>query len=264
MAEFINHKIFHIAQKTLDHSGLQEYLDYIGVPDWQSNAPSDEEELIEVCGKLCYRSFAVELNSNLTRVRDDNEAFIKNILKSKHGRVLEPADDTYIITGCSRIFTHELVRHNSGVSYSQESLRFVRLDNHNLWFPNSLSSHPNSTKMRVIFDRAMHQAENNIKELYELIDIDNLKNFDEKKKYTSAVRRLALEGIGTSISVTANQRAWRYIIAARTNRHAEEEIRLVISMIFDDLKERYPHIFMDSKKEIIDGIAEITFENEKV
>ena len=33
------------------------------------------------------------------------------------------------------MFTHELVRHRVGTSISQESLRFVRLDDLPFWFP---------------------------------------------------------------------------------------------------------------------------------
>ena len=35
----------------------------------------------------------------------------------------------------SRVATHELVRHRAGVAVSQESLRFVRLDDLPFWFP---------------------------------------------------------------------------------------------------------------------------------
>ena len=78
---FVEPSIFHIAQTTLDHKGLQDYLNALGVPDWTTDAESDEEELIEVCGKLCYRSFDVKLNENLTKVTEaDNTKYIGNIL----------------------------------------------------------------------------------------------------------------------------------------------------------------------------------------
>ena len=75
------------------------------------------------------------MNPNVTRVRDRNDEYITNILKVKHGSVIEHPMMSFIFADVSRVFTHELVRHRAGVAISQESLRFVRLTDIGMWLP---------------------------------------------------------------------------------------------------------------------------------
>src|SRR5581483_7764518 len=123
--------------KLVDDSGVDtthDYLRSVGAPDFESDAESDAEALVEINGRMCYRSFAVGLNPNVTRIRAQHDEYIENILKSGHGSVLEHGVVSFIIT-CSRICTHELVRHCAGTAFSQESMRFVRLDDVPMWVP---------------------------------------------------------------------------------------------------------------------------------
>ncbi|MCF8096069.1 MAG: FAD-dependent thymidylate synthase, partial [Desulfobacteraceae bacterium] len=64
----------------------------------------------------------------------------------------------------------------------------------------------------------------------------------------SMFRRLAPVGIGTTIMVTGNLRAWRHIISMRTSVHAEEEIRLVGDRIAEICKKEFPNVFQDMYK----------------
>lgn len=75
-------------------------------------------------------------------------------------------------------------------------------------------------------------------------DLDS-KPFDEKKRITSALRRLVPDGIATSIIWTANMRALRHVLELRTSRHAEEEIRKVFDTVGQIAVTRYPNIFQD-------------------
>src|SRR3990172_4075932 len=128
-------KVFLVGETQTVEDGLREYLVHIGVPDWGTDAPTDSEELIEVMGRLCYRSFEPGMNPNVTKVREGSEAYLGNILQVKHGSVLEHPTLQFIFADVSRVFTHELVRHRVGVAISQESLRFVRLTDIPFWFP---------------------------------------------------------------------------------------------------------------------------------
>ena len=53
---------------------------------------------------------------------------IKGCIKSHHESVLEHASFTFKISGISRSCSHQLVRHRIA-SYSQQSQRYVKLDN---------------------------------------------------------------------------------------------------------------------------------------
>ena len=82
-------KVYLIGETRIVEEGLQEYLNDIGVPDWTSDAVTDAEKLIEVYGRLCYRSFEPGLNKNVTKVREGNKPYIGNILNVGHGSVTE-------------------------------------------------------------------------------------------------------------------------------------------------------------------------------
>jgi thymidylate synthase (FAD) len=260
--KFVEPKIFHIAQTTLDINGVDHFLEHLGIPDWTTDAHSDTEELLEIAGRSCYKSFGITLNKNLTKVRDSNSDYISNVINKHDGSVLEHGNDTYAIVNVSRIFTHELVRHRHA-AYSQESLRFVRLDDLSVYYPDVFANHPEDETLREAFLDIYEDAENMQKGLAKLLKLDTL-DFEHKKLLTSAMRRLAPDGLATMIVMTTNHRNWRWLIEMRTSQYAEEEIRKVFVMIFDDLKSRYPNIYFDSLEEMTNGIRSIKFNNSKV
>src|SRR4029077_16419028 len=58
------------------------------------------------------------------RVWKSVAAYLQHIIDVGHGSVLEHAVWSFVITGVSRSFTHELIRHRH-FSYSQLSQRYV-------------------------------------------------------------------------------------------------------------------------------------------
>ena len=138
MGNTVEPKVFLIGESKVDQEGLQALLDHLGVPDWKSDAPSDIELMSEVYGRACYRSFGIELNPNLTRVRRTNKSYLTNIIEKGDGSVLEHGVANFFFSDVSRVFTHELVRHRVGTAMSQESLRFVRLTDLDWYAPVSI------------------------------------------------------------------------------------------------------------------------------
>lgn len=245
-------QVFLIAETRLLEDALKAYLQAIGAEDWQSEAPSDIERLIEVMGRLCYRSFKPGLNPNVTKVRPDNKSYLENILRSKHGSVLEHGWVSFIFLNVSRVFTHELVRHRAGTAISQESLRFVRVEEINFWPPISIKEDEKAMK---IFYHTVKEVEKAEKELIQHFDLDNPeKKFAEKKKITSALRRILPIGLSTSIGWSCNMRTLRWVLEMRTDPAAEEEIRYVFAKVGEIVVKKYPHLFQDFEAEIIDGI----------
>jgi thymidylate synthase (FAD) len=262
--QFITPQIFHVAATTLDDYGVSRFLAKMGVPEWTTNAPSDQEKLIELGGKLCYLSFKPQLNLNVSRVTEDNKKYIGNILNQKHGSVIEHGVDSFILFNVSRILTHELVRHRVGTAFSQVSGRYVRTEDISMWFPEIFETHEQHGLIKETFSEVLFQIENGIAKLTDILALDKLTNFNIKKKLTSALRRLAPNGMANHILVTANHRAWRHMIESRTTRHAEEEIRDVFGKIYFDLLSRYPNIYQDSNAEMVEGFYEIIFINSKI
>jgi len=259
-------KVFHVAQTTLDHSGLQDYLEAIGVPDWVTDAPSEAEKLIEVGGRGCYRSFEPGMNKNVTKIREGNQPYLKNILKSEHGSVIEHAMDTYIFLDVSRVLTHELVRHRIS-SFSQESLRFVRLDHLKCYYPKAFSELPEPKKDQVYMEWSASFLEDERRQvrLATILELDKEGlSFASKKKLTSAMRRMAPIGLATMIMYSCNHRNYRWVIENRTSRHAEEEIRFTFARVFEEQYKRYPNLYQDAKVELVEGEIEVTFEHRKI
>lgn len=204
----------------------------------------DAEKLIELAGRRCYKSFAPGLNPNVRSVRTDSQDYHANILSSGHGSVLEHATCTWAIEGVSRVFTHELVRNRAGNAFSQESLRYVRLTELGFWLPPEIAEHPEAA---AVFREAVAGLEAYQQKLTALFFGPATQHmpFDEKKKLTSAFRRIAPEGLATGIVLTTNFRSLRWLIEQRTGPAAEAEMRLVIGKIAEVARARWHHVFGD-------------------
>ena len=262
--EFVKPKVFHVAQTRIIESGMQGYFDALGIPDWVTDAPTDAEHLIEVMGRGCYRSFQAGMNKNVTKIREGNAAYVGNILNTKHGSVIEHASDSYLFLDVSRVLTHELVRNRIGNSFSQESLRYVRLDALKGYFPKIFEDHPKKDELMVFFKATFELLEGAQVQLAQILELDAIKEFDTKKKLTSAMRRLAPIGLATMIGYTGNHRSIRWAIEQRTDKVAEEEIRLVFGEVAEEQRRCYPNLYQDMTSEMVDGFMKYSFANSKI
>lgn len=201
-------------------------------------------KMIELAARRCYLSFEAKgQNPNVKQRRADIKAFIHNILKSGHGSVLEHVQVSFAFEGFSRVFTHELVRHRAGCAYSQESMRFVRMTDFDMWVPSCIKGNVDALKL---FCRIKFELQDVQKQLAEIFDIDNPNMpFSEKKELTSAFRRLLPIGVATGIIGSFNFRALRHIIRMRTAIGAEEEIRIAFDKVATICVKQWPMIFQD-------------------
>lgn len=160
------------------------------------------------------------------------------------------------------MFTHELVRHRVGVGISQESLRFVRLEDLGQWLPTAILENEKAVE---IFTRTFEELEQLQLKLAQLFELDNPKKpFSEKKIITSAMRRIAPLGLATTIGWSANPRTIRWLLEMRTHPSAEEEIRLVFGQLGEIVTQRYPNLFSDFTSEMVDGHKWYKSPNSKV
>lgn len=77
---------------------------------------SDGEILTSFYAKLCYQSLTLGKNKNVSRVRDIPDNII-GCFKQGHGSVFEHVQLNFVVRNCSRVFTHELVRHRVGTAF---------------------------------------------------------------------------------------------------------------------------------------------------
>lgn len=249
-------KVHLIAFPAIHWDNLKTYVDSVGGYSWTDRIGKmigpggemrDGEALVEAAGRICYRSWAPQLNANVRHVREDSSAYLLNILQTKHGSVLEHANYSFIFEDVSRVFTHELVRHRAGVAVSQESLRYVRLTDIGFRIPPILEQKSPFVRSKVIgLVEALEEIQKDFARDFGLDD-EGIP-FGYKKQVTSALRRLAPIGLSTSMIWTANVRTIRHVISMRTEKGAEEEIRLVFDQVATIMQEWAPMLFSDYSK----------------
>jgi thymidylate synthase (FAD) len=242
-------EVFLVAYPTLDWSEIRKYLATVDerALEWADRVEesdlSDGEALVEFGGRLCYRSWTEGLNPNVSRVRRDSTEYFGNILSSHHGSVIEHANYSFVMHNVSRVFTHELVRHRAGAAYSQESMRFVRLDDIPMWIPQWARDDPDLMGRSIDL---IHHMEQHQRWMAEHFGLDNpTVPFSEKKAKTSFMRRFAPDGVATGVLCTMNIRTLRHVIYMRTALGAEEEIRLVFDEVARICLEKFPDLMQD-------------------
>jgi thymidylate synthase (FAD) len=236
-----------IARPSIDVEGMRGYLRAVGGESWlerrleeAEGAPNPGQLLVEFSGRMCYRSWEPGLNPNVSRVRTRQDEYFENLLRSLHGSVLEHASYSFAFHNCSRVFTHELVRHRAGSAFSQESLRYVRLKDIGFRVP------PVLEPLRDEVIELVEQLEEFQVKAAEKLGLDEEGiPFSVKKEATSALRRLAPIGLSTDIVWTANVRTLRHVIEMRTAPGAEEELRSVFDKVAEIMLREAPSLFQD-------------------
>jgi len=192
----------------------------------------DAEKLIERAGRTAYQSFEKQKEGS-------EKKFIRSIVKRGHLSVIEHAYATFKISGVSRAFTHQLVRHRL-CSFTQESQRYVNFENFKFVTPESIKSRP---IVNSIYQRLMED----IRDTYKYLQSAGIKNEDARFVLPNATE--------TEIVVTANFRQWYHIIQLRGSKNAQWEIRQVAIKVLEILQKFAPSVFgefkIDKEKETI-------------
>lgn len=146
--------------------------------------------------------------------------FLRKLLKAGHWSVFEHAWFTVLISGVTRAFTHELVRHRH-LSFTQSSTRYIK--SANILLPEGV---PNKVVelLRDTMDRC--------REL--------LKGFPR-----DVIRLTYPIGIDTSIAVSGNLRAWHHLFEIRLSPNVYEEFRVVASKILKKVQGPLSPVFDD-------------------
>lgn len=278
--EFCKPVVNVIGDGSLNHRGLEEVFQQYGAEKWYEEnvvdprmdyaLTSEDELLIEIMARSCYKSFGAGLNPNVTKVRNGNADYLANVIDSGHGSVLEHVMINFMFQDVSRVFTHELVRHRVGVAISQESLRYVRLTELKCFDFPRLKDELTEEEEQWFRDKVFQvftDLEQIQREMTKKFNLDDEQSFARKKKLTSRMRRLAPIGLLTNIGWSANFRTLRHVIPLRTSKAAEEEMRFVFGEVGDICKEKYPHIFFDMEwypDNDGTGLGEWIIENKKM
>ena len=182
---------------------------------------------IELCGRSCYAS------CNLI-TEDSYKTFLKNILSKEHESVVEHYSVTVKFIG-SRAFSHQIVRHRIA-SYSQQSMRYCNFSRDKFGSEIRFIQPPriqSNTPEFVIWQRQVEGAE---KAYMDLIDL-GIKAQD--------ARSVLPISTATEVIVTMNLRSWRHYLRLRTDKHTQDEHRLLAQDLLNQFKAEIPIIFDD-------------------
>ncbi len=236
-------KVYMISEPYLRWETFVDFLTDEGLEDQDAKSialASAGPALAEIGGRVCYMSFG--------KGRKTNKEYLDNIIKQKHFSIMEHANWTFIITGVSRSFTHELVRHRH-LSFSQLSQRYVDESHAEAIIPPALEG---DAHLLSTFNYAFDYAKGNYIGLVAALEqkLGHIENDTERRKAArQAARAILPNAIETKIVVTGNARAWREFIEKRNSPHADPEIRRVAQEILSQLKLSAANLFSDLKEE---------------
>ena len=260
----VGSQVFHDSEMNkflTDHFGEEGGREWL---DGQGDA-QQSEILVESAGRLCYMSFGKPRPGG-------NKEYIHHIKEMAHGSVLEHAVWNFIITGVSRTFSHELVRHRAGFGYSQLSQRYVDEsvaeyvlpdiinefeETKEIWMKSIQQSHEAYIKLAdALYYRITSAAHKRFlgplpKQSYNdwLRTLSPPERTQFRKEARQAARSVLPNACETKLFFTANARALRHFIELRAHPAAEVEIRTVALMLLNVMQIEAPNIFGDYQED---------------
>lgn len=228
-------RVYLVARQNVDDETVQRFLNDHSVT-WQTDAHAAGEKLSEMAGRVCYMSYG--------KGRKTNHDFLQHIIEVGHGSVLEHAVWSFVITGVSRSFTHELIRHRH-FSYSQLSQRYVDESDSDYIIPDVIAEDP---ALEALWKEAVESARAAYVKLVDGLQ-ERFAGIPEKtlrrKMARQAARSVLPNATETKIFVTGNARALRHFIELRGSEHADVEIRKVAVQVLRIMQQEAPALFAD-------------------
>lgn len=226
----------------------------------------DSTQLCKVAGQLCYMSFGRKRSYNV-----DAKRYFDNLKSGGHGSVFEHATFSLLLYGISRSVTHELVRHRPGMSFSQQSQRYV--SGRMLRFVER-PEYAVDARLHEQFLQRIEQVAAEYAGITErILEMQQTgtqllsaeARTDLRKKVQQTARSVLPNETEAPIVVTGNARAWRHVISMRADAHAETEIRELAVRIFLCLYQTDPVLFSDyTLEQLPDGTYTVKAEYEKI
>lgn len=254
-------KVYLVGRSEIDNAAVQQFLEDEHTV-WTTDGEKGTELLSELAGRLCYISFGEKQG------RRSNRDYLMNIISMEHGSVLEHVVWNFIVTGVSRSFSHELIRHRAGWAYSQLSQRYVDEAEANFVEPAVIAEDP---ELHQIWLDAVTQAHMAYMKLAEGLtatinrDFPEMPRRDKRKRAREAARSVLPNATETKIFVSANARALRHFVEYRGAPDAEPEIRRVAISMLEIMRKEAPSIFGDYETAALpDGSVAAATDHKKV
>ncbi len=215
------------------------------------------EKVIASAAKLCYSPVGV--SEIIEKLEDESaEKFVRMLMKMGHMSPIEHVSFTFGIEGISRVCTHQLVRHRIA-SYSQQSQRYVKIDDFNYIVPPAIAENPAAL---LIFEKAMENSRDAYEQISKLLYDSYVDGGEElTKRQKGAMEKKAIEdarfvfpnACETKIVATMNARTLIHFFEQRCCNRAQWEIRQVADEMLKCVKRVAPTIFENSGPACLKG-----------
>jgi thymidylate synthase (FAD) len=236
-------RLFVIGRPSLSPN-IDDFYAYFGSKQFQ-NDDSDQsaEKIVENAGRVCYLSFSNPSGRSTA-------GYIENLISQGHESVLEHAAWTLVLAGVSRSFTHQLVRHRVGFSFSQLSQQYV--DHRSIRFVIPPEMLGNAQLLYEWKKAVLAQRKQYVRLLDRLDHVASTMTAKEQlRSKRSAARSVLPNSIEATIAITANARAWRHFLDVRGSTAGDIEMRRVCALLLSTLRKESPSMFFDFAEEIL-------------
>lgn len=250
-------QVYLIARPQIDFEEVARFLADRKVSWLRSKDASSAEEIVEIAGRICYMSF----NADTKKISYPNSTYICNLIDKGHESVLEHATWSFIIDRVSRAFTHQLVRHRIGFSYSQLSQQYHDESEGDFVQPIGLAEFPElAERWRAAVERTRGEYRDLLSLLSEKMSSSTQSAsstaFETQRWLRSAARSLLPNATETTVAITANARALRNFFHLRGAILGDPEMRQVTLALYRSAAMDAPTLFADFEAaETEDGVG---------
>ncbi|HOJ76619.1 MAG TPA: FAD-dependent thymidylate synthase [Bacillota bacterium] len=186
----------------------------------------DPDRLVAAAARLCYSP--VGIDQILEQISLEKVQQLLNLIKeSGHESPIEHVSFSFGVEGISRALSHQLVRHRIA-SFSQQSQRYVKLENFDVVIPPSIQNKPEVANK---FAEALDKIGNIYQEMLKA----GIPPEDARFILPNACE--------TKIIITMNARSLLHFFEIRTCARAQWEIRRLALEMRKQVKEIAPLIF---------------------
>lgn len=189
------------------------------------NYNENPEKNVALAARLCYSASGVEeLEAEMSQY--DINRLVRKVIDLGHLSTLEHSY-FYFHLVCSRVASHQLVRHRVGVSYSQRSQRYVKEDNFDYITPPKIAK---NKKAAAAYQDWMEKG----RDIYNQMLAEGIPAEDA---------RFVLPTVKTNLMVSFNARSLYHFFSLRCCTRAQWEIRSLANQMLKQVKEIAPVLF---------------------
>lgn len=189
------------------------------------NHTPEPEKTVAAAARLCYSpAGAEEIMENFSE--EEIRRFLHLLVDLGHWSPTEHVTFTFAVEGVSRAMTHQLVRHRIA-SYSQQSQRYVKLEDFQYIIPPSIQENPEALR---IFEEQMETARLAYERLAGIVHQED-------------ARYVLPNACETKIVLTFNCRSLYNFFQHRCCERAQWEIRRLANRMLAEVRKVAPILF---------------------